>query len=154
MPAYTRDEIEDAFARFQTAAKQAGSSGDWTEWGECFTDDAEYYEHHFGRLRGRKAIVDWITETMKQFPNDHMTEFPVDWYMVDEERGWVLMSVWNRMEDPGDGSVHQEYNWTLLHYGGNGQFSYEEDMYNPAEFGTMIKGWLKAKKALEAAPER
>jgi hypothetical protein len=87
---------------------------------------------------------------MKTFPNDCMTEFPVDWYLIDEERGWVLMSVWNRMNDPGDGSLHQEYNWTMLHYGGNGQFSYEEDMYNPAEFGTMIKGWLKAKKAAGA----
>ena len=49
--------------------------------------------------------------------------------------------------DPGDGSLHREYNWTMLHYAGNGLFSYEEDMYNPAEFGTMIQGWLEAKKA-------
>jgi hypothetical protein len=150
MGTYARDEIEAAFANYQAASKQAGKSGDWRPWGECFTEDAEYYEHHFGRMKGRQAIVDWITETMKAFPNDCMTEFPVDWYMIDEERGWVLMSVWNRMDDPGDGTLHQEYNWTMLHYGGNGQFSYEEDMYNPAEFGTMIQGWLKAKKAASA----
>jgi hypothetical protein len=147
MGTYTRDEIEKAFATYQAAAKEAGKSGDWQAWGECFTEDAEYYEHHFGRMKGRKTIVDWLTETMKTFPNDSMTEFPIDWYMVDEERGWILMSVINRMDDPGDGTVHEEYNWTMLHYGGNGQFSYEEDMYNPAEFGTMIKGWLEAKKA-------
>jgi hypothetical protein len=51
------------------------------------------------------------------------------------------------MDDPGDGSDHREYNWTLLEYAGNGQFSYEEDMYNPTEFGEMVSGWLKVKKA-------
>ena len=145
---YTREEIEAAFTRFQEAAEESVANGDWTPWADCFTEDAEYYEHHFGRMKGRKAIVDWLTETMKQFPNDSMSEFPVDWYMVDEERGWIMMSVINRMDDPGDGSVHEEYNWTLLHYGGNGQFSYEEDMYNPVEFGEMIKGWLSTKKRL------
>lgn len=150
MAKFTRQEIEEAFTRYQAAARKGGKTNDWTEWGECFTEDAEYYEHHFGRMKGRTAIVDWLTDTMKQFPNDSMTEFPVDWYMVDEERGWIMMSVINRMDDPGDGTVHEEYNWTLLHYGGNGQFSYEEDMYNPAEFGEMVKGWLKAKKAASA----
>ena len=147
MAPFARQEMEEAFTRYQAAAKQAGKSGDWTEWGNCFTENAEYYEHHFGKMKGRQTIVDWITGTMKQFPNDCMTEFPVDWYMVDEERGWIMMSVINRMDDPGDGTNHEEYNWTLLHYAGDGLFSYEEDMYNPAEFGEMIKGWLKAKKA-------
>jgi hypothetical protein len=27
------------------------------------------------------------------------------------------------------------------------QFSYEEDAYNPANFGPMVKDWLAAKKA-------
>ena len=148
MATFTRQEIEEAFTRYQAEAKKAGKSGDWTGWGACFTEDAEYYEHHFGRMKGRQAIVDWITDTMKQFPNDCMTEFPVDWYMVDEDRGWIMMSVINRMDDPGDGSVHDEYNWTLLHYAGDGLFSYEEDMYNPAEFAAMIKGWLAAKQRL------
>ena len=76
-----------------------------------------------------------------------MRSFPIDWYVIDEEKGWVLCSVRNVMDDPGDGVDHEEYNWTLLHYAGDGQFSYEEDMYNPAEFGEMIKGWLQAKKA-------
>jgi len=30
-------------------------------------------------------------------------------------------------------------------------FSYEEDIYNPVEFGAMIKGWLGAKKRIEEA---
>jgi hypothetical protein len=52
------------------------------------------------------------------------------------------------MKDPGDGSLHRTYNWTKLQYAGDGLFSYEEDVYNPNVFADMIKGWLKANKAL------
>jgi hypothetical protein len=66
--------------------------------------------------------------------------------VIDEERGWVVCAIWNVMRDPGDGSVHRAVNWTMLHYAGDGRFSYEEDVYNPAEFGTMIEGWLAARR--------
>lgn len=78
--------------------------------------------------------------------NCEMIDFPADWYVIDEERGWVLCAIWNVMRDPGDGSVHREINWTKLHYAGGGLFSYEEDIYNPIEFGAMIKGWLAARE--------
>jgi hypothetical protein len=147
---FTRAEIEDAFQRFQDTAERSAKSGEWTEWASCFTEDAQYYEHHYGHMEGRAAILKWINETMAEWPNNEMRSFPVDWYVIDEARGWVLCSVRNVMDDPGDGSNHEEYNWTLLHYAGDGLFSYEEDMYNPAEFGEMIKGWMRAKKAAAA----
>ena len=78
---------------------------------------------------------------MSTSPNDQMKFFPIEWYIIDDERGWVVCQVWNRMVDPGDGSLHQEYNFTLLKYAGNNLWSYEEDIYNPAGFGKMIKGW-------------
>ena len=146
MAKFTRDEIEKAFQHFQEAADRSAKSGDWREWSECFTEDAEYYEHHYGKMKGRKAIYEWIQSTMTEPLFADMNNFPVEWYVIDEEKGWVLCSVRNVMDDPGDGSNHEEYNWTLLHYAGDGLFSYEEDMYNPVEFGEMIKGWLKAKK--------
>jgi hypothetical protein len=144
---FGRKEIEDAFTRFQEAAARCGRSGDWSEWADCFTEDAEYYEHHYGRMRGRPAILAWIHDTMSQPINREMRAFPIDWHVIDEERGWVICQVQNVMDDPGDGSRHAEYNWTLLHYAGDGRFSYEEDMYNPKEFGEMITGWLAAKRA-------
>ena len=51
--------------------------------------------------------------------------------------------------ETGDGSLHQAYNFTLLKYAGNNQWSYEEDIYNPAHFKDMIRGWLEKKKSLE-----
>ena len=114
---------------------------DWSTWADQFTTDAVYVEHHYGRFEGREAIREWITRTMGTFPGNRMPEFPVDWYVVDEERGWIVCQVENRMEDPGDGSVHQAANVTILHYAGDGKWSYEEDVYNPAHFATMLRGW-------------
>ena len=102
----------------------------------------------FGRFGGREAIRRWITTTMAQPVNDQMQFFPIEWYVIDDERGWVVCQVWNRMVDPGDGSIHQEYNFTLLKYAGANQWSYEEDIYNPAGFGTMVQGWLERRAEL------
>jgi hypothetical protein len=143
---YTRSEIERAFADFQAAAAHACETGDWTRWADCFTEDAEYHEHHYGHFEGRAAILEWITTTMAQPINRDMVAFPAEWYVIDEARGWVVCAIWNVMRDPGDGSVHREINWTKLHYAGDGKFSYEEDVYNPMEFGTMVEGWLAARR--------
>lgn len=146
MGRFTREEVESAFHRYQDAAAAAAVTGDWRPWAACFTEDATYHEHHFGRMSGRDQILSWITETMRAFPNNQMVAFPVDWYVIDEDRGWVICQVQNRMADPGDGTVHQAYNWTRLEYAGGGLFSHEEDMYNPAEFVEMINGWLAARE--------
>ena len=146
MGRFSRAEIEDAFQKFQETALAAGTSGDWNPWADLFTEDATYIEHLFGQMGGREAIRRWITTTMAQNPNNEMKHFPVEWYVIDEERGWVVCQVWNRMVDPGDGSLHQAYNFTLLKYAGRGLWSYEEDIYNPAHFQKMIRGWFQAKK--------
>ena len=148
MGRFSRAELEEAFQNYQETALEAGTSGDWTKWADLFTEDATYIEHLFGTLGGREAIRNWISKTMSQTPNDQMKYFPVEWYVIDEEKGWVVAQVWNRMVDPGDGSLHQAYNYTLLKYAGNGKWSHEEDIYNPAHFQTMIVGWLKLRKEL------
>ena len=148
MGRFSRAELEEAFQNYQETALEAGTSGDWTKWADLFTEDATYIEHLFGTLGGREAIRNWISKTMSQTPNDQMKYFPVEWYIIDEEKGWVVAQVWNRMVDPGDGSLHQAYNYTLLKYAGNGKWSHEEDIYNPAHFQTMLVGWLKLRKEL------
>ena len=146
MGRWTRDELEQAFASYQRIALRAGTTGDWNAWADVFTEDATYVEHVFGTFGGREAIRRWITTTMSTFPGNAMPHFPIDWYVIDEERGWVVCQVWNRMADPGDGSIHQAYNVTILKYAGDGRWSYEEDIYNPAHFASMIKEW-EARKA-------
>lgn len=147
MGRFSRQEIEEAFARYQEVAARAGATHRWDEWAEMFTEDATYTEHHYGTFHGREDIRAWITRTMAEPINDDMTEFPVRWHVIDEDRGWVLCSVVNRMRDPGDGSVHEADNWSRLEYAGDGLWSAQEDMYNPNEFATMIGAWMKARQA-------
>lgn len=151
MGQWTREELQAAHDNYMAVAKQAAESGDWRPWAECFTEDAEYYEHHYGRMHGREAIHQWISSTMAEWPNSEMTSFPHDWCVCDEERGWWICQIENRFRDPGDGSVHQEANITILHYAGNMQWSYEEDAYNPANFGPAVMGWIAADKAHRGA---
>ncbi|MEH6549410.1 MAG: nuclear transport factor 2 family protein [Pseudomonadales bacterium] len=148
MGRFSREEIEEAFEKFQAAALKGGTTGDWRDWADCFTEDVTYFEHHFGRMWGRERIYNWITNTMGKFRD--MQAFPVTWYSIDVKKGWVFSEVMNRMRDLGDGKIYQEPNITILHYAGNGLFSYEEDAYNPENMGTMIKAWYKAKEAIEA----
>ncbi len=147
MGRYSRTELEEAHDRFVAVANQAAATGAWRRWSELFTEDARYVEHHFGTFVGRSAIESWITTTMATWPNCEMTQFPHDWCICDEERGWWVCQIQNRMSDPGDGGLYQAANLTVLHYAGEGRFSYEEDVYNPASFTAMLERWLAARRA-------
>ena len=148
MAKWSRQELEQAFADYQAAGARAAQSGDWRAWADVFTEDAVWVEHHYGTITGREAIREKIHEVMSTYPGNQMTAFPIDWYIVDEDRGWIVCCVWNQLSDPGDGSVHQAYNFTLLKYAGEGRFSYEEDIYNPASFAEAVMGWEKRKAEL------
>lgn len=145
--AFTRDEMERAFAHYQEVAAESARTNEWKAWSELFTEDVHYVEHHYGEFHGRQQVYDWIMETMHTSPNDEMRAFPIEWYVIDEDKGWVVCCIQNVMNDPGDGQTYQAANWTLLKYAGDDRWSYEEDIYSPIEFGKMIGRWAKAKGA-------
>lgn len=150
---FTRAQLEDAFAGYQQCGKRAAETHDWNPWADQFTEDATYVEHLYGSFSGREAIRAWITKTMTTFPGVRMPIFPVTWSVLDPDRGWVVCEIVNRMEDPGDGSVHEAANLTVLHYAGDGLWSREEDVYNPANFMTMIQGWCRRAEELGTLPD-
>jgi hypothetical protein len=147
MGRWTREELQAAHDNYVAVAATAAATGEWGPWADLFTDDVEYLEHHYGTFQGRDAVLAWISDTMSQFPNNHMTSFPHDWCVCDEERGWWICQLENRFSDPGDGEVYQEPNITILHYAGDMKFSYEEDVYNPMRFAPVVSAWMAAKKA-------
>ena len=143
---FSREEIEEAFERYKAKVVDITADRDWSPFADLFTEDARYVEHLFGEFEGREAIRAWITNTMSRFPGNVMTGFPVEWQVIDAERGWVICKIWNDMPDPGDGKRYSAYNLTVLHYAGDGLWSYEEDAYNPATFEKMIRAWNEAKR--------
>jgi hypothetical protein len=144
---FSREELQQAHDHFVEVAGRCAAANEWREWADLFTDDAVYVEHCFGRFEGPEQIFDWITRTMAEWPNSEMTSFPHEWCVCDEEKGWWICKILNRFRDPGDGQVYEEANLTVLHYAGDMKFSYEEDAYNPTNFGPVVSAWMKAWEA-------
>jgi len=145
MGRFSKQEIEAAFKRYQVQGRDAARSGDWARWGEMFTEDVTYIEHQVGEWGGRAAAVREMAALMHQSegtPWVWVNQYPVKSYIVDEDRGWVWSQIWNRMEDPGDGTVLQENCLTMLRYDGDGLFNYEEDLYNPHAYVKMVENWV------------
>ena len=142
--AFDRAEIQQAFEEFNRTADEAGITGDWRPWVERFTPDVHYIEHLYGEMHGRDEVLAWINKTMNQWPFTHMQIFPWDWYTIDAEQGFLVGQVENRFVDPGDGKIYEGANWTRLVYAGDGLFSSEEDVYNPADFAPAVEQWLAA----------
>ena len=152
MPRFTREEIEAAFQHYEATARLASETNDWSIWADLFTVDATYWEHLYGRMNGREEIRAWITTTMAAYPGSEMPHFPSDWHVIDEEHGRVVVYIQNRMRDPGDGSVHQAANVSILQYAGDKKWSYQEDIYNVSDFVRMITSWEQRVKELGGTP--
>jgi hypothetical protein len=143
MGQWTRAELLSAFEHYAAEVEIAAATGEWDRFADCFTEDSTYDEHVYGSWRGRETTRAWIHRTMTSFPGSMMAGFPAAWVTVDEERGWVICEIRNLMRDPGDGSMHEASNITILRYAGNGLFGNEEDIYNPERFLTMVQDWCR-----------
>jgi ketosteroid isomerase-like protein len=140
--AFERQEVAAAFERFVAV----GDSGDWNAWADLHSEDCIWLEHHLGTHRGREAIRRGILEVMKPVP---MMFFPVDWYMIEGNR--VVAYIWQQLPDPQAGdAVYRFGNVTILEYAGDGEWSFQEDLYNPREANEVIGRWLAAGGKLAA----
>lgn len=139
-PAFPREEVEAEFQAYRRRGEIAVQTGDWDQWADQFTTDARYREHHYGTFSGQDEIRSWITSVMQPFPT--MT-FPVTWTTIVGNRVNALIP--NILPAPeGDDGYYGFDVHTILHYAGDGRWSYEEDLYSPAEAGAVVKRWLAA----------
>ena len=134
-------EARATYLRY-VAAREQVARGERT-WGslgeEFFTEDAVFVDPAWGRVEGRDAVVAFMDESMTGLDD---WSFPEEWTMADGDR---VVAMWfNRL--PGareDGSPHQAPGISVLHYAGDGRFSFEMDLLNMAEVGEVIgaSGW-------------
>ncbi|MBI4518675.1 MAG: nuclear transport factor 2 family protein [Deltaproteobacteria bacterium] len=138
MVSFPREEIEAAWRR----RMELQDRDDWDGFGQTFTEDAVYVEHHCGTFRGRQAILAWLVPVMEQC---HGWTFPVEWLAVDGHR---IVHKWqNRL--PGqrpDGTYYEFGGITVMEYAGNGAFSYQEDIYNARELEKLLLEWSAARR--------
>lgn len=130
-------EIREAFDHFVAV----GDAGDWDAWADLHTVDGVWNECHLGRFEGREAIREGITAVMAQAPAEMY--FPVDWAMFDGDR--VVFYPAQCLPDPAGGDGEFRFGCvTILDYAGDGQWSYQEDVYNPTQAADVFARWVAA----------
>ena len=139
-PAFPRDEVQAEFEKYRQRAALAVESGDWDQWADQFTDDAHYREHHYGYYSSGAEIRAWIKSVMQPFPT---MEFPPSFALIDGNRVSTLIPNILPAPEGDDGYYGFDVN-TILHYAGNGKWSFEEDVYSPAEAQDTINRWIAA----------
>lgn len=143
----TENELRSAFDRYAATVEQIRQSGDWAAFADMFTQDATYAEHAYGDFSGREEIRAWVVKTMTSFPATEMIGFPAAWVVVDPPTNRVICDIRNIMRDPGDGSVHEASNITILTFDDDGNLIHEEDIYNPQKFADMTREWCRVAAA-------
>ena len=140
--AHTREEVEAEFNKYRAR----GDAKDWSAWADQFTEDALYVEHEMGTFHGREEIRTWIVETMALVPDMH---FPTEWYVIDGDM--VVFAAWNALPHPaGTGEEFKFKTVSVLHYAGDGLWSYEEDIYNAKAAENVVAEYLQVRRAVEA----
>jgi len=80
-----------------------------------------------------------------------MMEFPIGWVVIEGSR--VVFYPWQVLPDPaGGGEIYRFGCVTILEYAGNGLWSYQEDLYNPAQGQAVFKRWMEAGGRLAEPP--
>jgi ketosteroid isomerase-like protein len=138
------DEARETYERFVATRMeiQAGKKP-WSALADFFTDDAVFLDPAWGRSQGNAAMSAFLDDSMLGLED---WTFPEQWTMVEGNR--VVSFLYNRL--PGsrpDGSPYQVPTVSILHYAGDGKFSYDLDILNMAELGEVLaeSGWMPPK---------
>ena len=144
---FAREEIAREFDLYRERGRLAVATGDWDQWADQFAPDARYYEHHYGKFASQTEIREWIVGVMQPFPT---MEFPTAWYSIDGNRICALIP--NVLPDPAGADAYFGFDvFVILHYAGNGKWSYEEDVYNPREAQATVGAWVAAGGVMDAS---
>ena len=100
MTTFSRAEIEREFQRTTRCSKRKTTG---KHWGDTFTPDAVYVEHHEGTFVGRPKILAWLVPVMARCKG---WVYPIEWIAIDGNR--AIYKWLNRL--PGkraDGSYYE-----------------------------------------------
>jgi hypothetical protein len=134
------DEARAAYARYVARRDEIEAGlATWRSLAEFFTDDAVFVDPAWGRIEGGAAIADFFEHSMVGLED---WTFPEGFTMAEGRR--VVTFWWNRLPGAGpDGTPYQAPGVSILHYAGDGRFSFELDILNMAELTEHMRaaGW-------------
>ena len=137
MTVFDRGEVEEAYRNFVAV----GDSGDWSAWADLHTIDGLWVECHLGTFEGREAIREGILKVMAAAPREMY--FPTPWHVIEGNR--VVYYPIQALPDPTGGDEKYEFSCVpILDYAGDGEFSYQEDVYNPRAGEKVFERWIRA----------
>jgi hypothetical protein len=91
-------------------------------------------------MHGREVVRAWITDLMAARSDVHAV---LEWYIVAGRR--VVLSMQNRYYSPVPGGTPYDFaGLTVLEYGGDGLFRYEEDYWDLAGAKTCFETFTAA----------
>ena len=90
MGQWSRAEIEREFGDYQRRAADAGQSGDWRGLERAVHRGRHLHRAPLRDVRGYgRPSTEWISSCMADYPGRDMPEFPIEWYVIDEDAaGW------------------------------------------------------------------
>lgn len=140
-------DLELAFAAYRERVEEIIGSGDWSAYGDLFTEDAVYRRHGYADFEGREAIRAFIHGSMTTFPGNQIVGFTVVWRIFEHHNDRVVFELRNTMRDPGDGSVHAASTTSMMTYAGDGLWSGCSDLHHARAYTDMVRGWSRAAQA-------
>lgn len=150
---WTHEEIDKAFNFYINASQEAFDTHRPEIHAQCFSDAAVYSELGFGfnggwetEIQGYQKIYDWLKMQSVTYPNCYQQPGPINWYMIDAERGWVVYECLNQMRNLENGKILQTRSFSRMEYDGNNRWRFKEDVYNPLDMRDIFLKWREIHK--------
>lgn len=140
MSQYPETEVREALDRL-VALREAIECGDapWTDIATMFTEDAVFVDPAWGRVEGRAGIEHLFATAMLGVD----FSFPIDFTAVSGD--WAVIK-WRQVLPTArpEGRPYEQSAVSLLLYGGDGRFRFEEDVLNMVHAieDVIESGWI------------
>lgn len=137
-------ELRDAFEAYARQVQAINVSREWHRITERYTEDAVYRRVGHPDITGRAAIREWMLGLTSSFPGNRFGNVRIGWHSIQPTTDHVVFAFWNRMDDPGDGSIFEASTTSMLTYGGEGLWSRIEDVQSTHAYAQMVRRWIVA----------
>ena len=150
MTTFTRAEMEREFEAYQERGRIAGRDRRLEPVGGPVHRGRRLRRAPLRPLRGPRGDpgVDHLDDDA--VPQRPVHVFPIEWAMFDEDRGWIVCEVQNRLNDLGDGEIYQAANLTKLHYAGDGHVELRGGRLQPRGDGRRRQGLARQATGAQA----